>query len=655
VHGFCGRLLHVDLGSGRSTYHDLDEPELRACLGGIGLGASLLHTFAPPRVDPLGPDNPLIFTSAPLVGTGLTTTAKFAVVTKSPLTNFIADSLSSSGFALELKRLGIDALAITGAAPALVYLAVDGDRVDIRDARTLAGKSPRDTESFVRDDLRCAASVASIGMAGERRVRFATISNDGRHAGRGGVGAVMGSKNLKAIAIRGEDSTSVADPRGVNALVLDLRRRSLGPQTAKYRRIGTVANLAVFNRLGTLPTRNFQQATFEDAGALTGESLTESHFSRRHGCASCSIQCERLFRIAGSESTTAAEQRLEYETLFALGPLCGVSDPEYVLEAARLCDAYGLDTISTGGTLAWAIEAGAKGLVPAAAAIGLQFGDGGALVAAIHAIARREGIGDLLAEGSKRAAAAVGCGAGGWAMHVKGLELPGYDPRSLKTMALGLAVSPRGACHNRSGAYEADFSGEVDRFHGDAARGAMVAGSEDFAAVLDSLIICKFLRKCFHDFYPEAAEILSRVTGWDCTGTELRRAGERIHTLKKQFNVREGWQPGDDWLPGRLLDEPLTTGAARGAGLSGAELREMIRGYYAARGWDENGFVPARKLDELGIDPRLVRPDHPNRVSSQPTVSTIARTTTAMGSPVSTITTGRSSATPTAPASDTIP
>jgi aldehyde:ferredoxin oxidoreductase len=186
-------------------------------------------------------------------------------------------------------------------------------------------------------------------------------------------------------------------------------------------------------------------------------------------------------------------------------------------------------------------------------------------------------------------------------MHVKGLELPGYDPRSLKTMALGLAVSPRGACHNRSGAYEADFSGEVDRLHGDSGRGAVVAASEDFAAVLDSLIVCKFLRKCFTDFYTETAEILAHVTGWDYTGAEVRRAGERIHTLKKLFNIRERWQPDDDWLPRRLLNETLPTGVARGVGLSPDELREMVRGYYRAREWDENGFVPEWKLDELGI------------------------------------------------------
>jgi aldehyde:ferredoxin oxidoreductase len=406
----------------------------------------------------------------------------------------------------------------------------------------------------------------------------------------------MGGKNLKAIALLGDTEITASDSSGVDRLAESLRRRSLGPLTEKYRSIGTVANLSVFNRLGTLPTRNFRQSTFDGAETLSGETLTENHFSRRHGCASCTIQCERLFKAIDGE-----EQRLEYETLFALGPLCGIDDPQTVLAAARLCDEYGLDTISAGGTLAWAMECADNRILPDDKNIKLRFGDGEALLAAIPAIAAREGVGALLAEGSRRAAITIGGKSAYWAMHVKGLEMPGYEPRSLKTMALGLAVSPRGACHNRSGAYEADFSGAVDRLRADSRRGALVADSEDFAAVMDSLIVCKFLRKCFDDFYREAAELLGKVTGWDYTADELQHAGERIHTLKKLFNVREGWRPKDDWLPERVLAEALPTGVAEGTALTAGELEEMIRSYYHARGWDEAGYVPEQKLIELGI------------------------------------------------------
>jgi len=599
VHGWHGRALYIDVTTGRSACEALDESRLRRYVGGIGLGASLLYDYAPARVDPLAPGNPLVFASAPLVGTSLTTTAKFAVVTKSPLTGFIADSLSSSHFALELKRLGIDALVLTGAAPALVYVFVDREGVQIRPAGHLRGRTPDETESIVRAELnRPGVRAASIGAAGEKLVRFATISNEGRHAGRGGVGAVMGSKNVKAIAVCGDRETPVAHPHELDAIADSLRRRSVGSVTDKYRSLGTVANLAVFNRLGTLPTRNFRQSTFEDAEALSGETLTETSFSRRHGCASCTIQCERLFRSHGND---ARDQRLEYETLFALGPLCGISNPEFVVEAARLCDAYGLDAISTGGTIAWAIEATERGLLPDADAIGLRFGNGEGVLAAIEAIARRQDVGALLAEGSKRAAIEIGGDSSYWAMHVKGLELPGYDPRGLKTMALGLAVNPRGACHNRSAAYDADFSGDVDRFSGDASRGAVVAASEDFAAVLDSLIVCKFLRKCFGDFYVEAAEILTHVTGCDYSAADLRSAGTRIHTIKKLFNIREGWRCEDDWLPKRLLVEALPTGVGAGVSVRPDELREMIAGYYKAREWTMDGLVPPWKLEQLRI------------------------------------------------------
>jgi aldehyde:ferredoxin oxidoreductase len=598
MHGFYGRLLHIDLTSGHSHWLTLDEIRLRRYVGGIGLGTSLLYDYAPPGVEPFAPENPLIFTSAPLVGTGLTTTAKFAVVAKSPLTGFIGDSLSSSHFALELKRAGIDALVITGRAAAPVYVFVTEQKVAIREAGHLRGMSAGAAEGLIRSELGSTAiKVAAIGAAGENRVRFATISNEGRHAGRGGVGAVMGAKNLKAVALSGTRETSVARPKEVEALADSLRRRSLGSMTEKYRSIGTVANLAVFNRLGTLPTRNFQQSTFDEADQLSGEALTTgNNFARRHGCASCTIRCERLFK-----SLNGAEQRLEYETLFALGPLCGIKDPDSVLRAAQLCDLYGIDTISAGGTIAWAMECAEKGLLPDARKLGLRFGNAEALFGAIQAIAERRELGELLAEGSRRAAMALGGDSSALAMHVKGLELPGYEPRSLKTMALGLAVSPRGACHNRSGAYEADFSGAVDRLRGDSARGALVAASEDFAAVMDSLIVCKFLRKCFDEFYTEAAELLAGVTGWDYSADELRLVGERIHTLKRLFNEREGWRTEDDWLPPRLLTEALPTGVAQGVGLTAEELADMIRGYYQARQLHETGHVRPEKIRELGL------------------------------------------------------
>ena len=512
---------------------------LRAFLGGIGLGTSLLYDYASAWCRSVLTREPIDFRQCPLVGTGLTTTAKYAVVTKSPLTGFIADSLSSSYFALELKRIGIDALIITGRSNAMSYLSIKNQTVEIRSAEHLRGKSPLETESIIRAELNWpSARVAAIGRAGENLVRFATISNEGRHAGRGGVGAVMGAKNLKAIALSGDCPTKVADASSIEKIAGALRERSLSSVTDKYREIGTVANLSVFNRLGTLPTRNFQQSTFDDADAVSGESLTENNFSRRHGCAACTIRCERLFKAldGGISAWNMKHSSLWVRSAEFTIPTAFFRRHSFVIFTASTRSAQAAPWLGR-----W--NAAKKDCCRRRKSSGFASVEPEGIFAAITAIAERRGIGALLAEGSRRAAMELGGDSMDWAMHVKGLELPGYEPRSLKTMALGLAVSPRGACHNRSGAYEADFSDEVDRFSIDFKRGSLVAASEDFAATLDSLIVCKFLRKCFSDYYEEAAEVLSKVTGWDYTGAELKRAGERIHNLKKLFNIREGWSP----------------------------------------------------------------------------------------------------------------
>jgi aldehyde:ferredoxin oxidoreductase len=290
--------------------------------------------------------------------------------------------------------------------------------------------------------------------------------------------------------------------------------------------------------------------------------------------------------------------RLEYETLFALGPLCGIADRDVILRAARLCDQLGLDTISAGATIAFAMECAEKGLLDVP---GLSFGNGDMLLSLLPRIARRDGLGDLLAEGSRRAAERIGGTAPDFAPHVKGLELPGYEPRALQTLALGLAVSSRGADHNRSGAYEADFSTRADRLHGSPESALLAVDTEDRAALIDSLILCKFLRGVFSDLYGEAAELLRLVTGWDVSGDELRTVARRIVTAKKLFNVREGWTAAEDTLPPRFLGTGLPMGTGKDATLPRARLQSMVAAYYAARGWDEAGRVPARQIEELGL------------------------------------------------------
>lgn len=603
MYGYHGKALIVDLTDQSHHWEAIPEEALRQFIGGIGLGTYLLYKHCPPGVDPLSPENPLIFVGSPLVGTRLTTSSKFAVLTKSPLTGFIGDSLSSSFLATELKKTCGDGLIITGRAETPTLLYIKDGVPQFLSAAGLTGLSTSETEQSVKERLGQKVRVACVGPAGESLVRYASISNDGgRQAGRCGPGAVMGSKNLKALALLGRENVPIADPEAIRRYSIDLSQRSLGAATAKYRGLGTMANVSVFNRLGTLPTRNFRESTFEGAEQVSGEQFHQGHLVKNAHCANCTIGCEKI--LVTSDKGKKSQGRMEYESLFALGPLCGIDDPNTLIRAAKLCDELGMDTISSGATIAWGMECFEKGLLTAAdtSGIDLRFGNSEAMLAALEDIGHRKGIGDLLADGSRSAAAWLGQGSQEWAMQVKGLEMPGYEPRSLKTMALGLAVTPRGACHNRSSAYEADFSIQVDRLKVDERRGCIAADSEDFEAVLDSLIWCKFLRKAFHDFYEESAQVYSMVTGWDMTPEGLKQAGERINNLKKLFNIREGWTRADDSLPPRVLQEKLPSGVAAGVGLTQEELDYMIGGYYRARGWTQEGVIPAAKLAELGLE-----------------------------------------------------
>src|SRR4051812_8623693 len=592
--GYFGRALVVDVTDATTETLPLPDEILRGYIGGAGLGAWLMHRLAPAGGDPLGPDAPIAFCFSPLVGTPLTTSAKFAVVAKSPLTGMLNDALASSHFAIAGKLTGNDAIVVRGACDEPSVLLIDGDGARLEPAGDLWGLSAADAETRLRERLGKAWRVASIGPAGERLVKYATVSHHGRHAGRGGLGAVLGSKLLKAVAVRPSRKVAPAAPPAVLAAARDLRARSFGPATAKYRELGTLANLLAFNAIATLPTHNFQAATFAEAPALAAEDLAEARGVARDSCASCSIGCEHIYKGAGGRKT-----RVEYENVFALGPMCAVSDPDAVLEASGRCDDLGLDTISAGGTIAWAMECAERGLIDAP---WLRFGDADALLRAIDEIGAREGLGALLAEGSRAAARVVGRGSEAFAPQVKGLELPGYEPRTLQAMALGLAVNARGADHNRSGAYEADLSGRFDRLEGGEPHVAAAIETEDRAAVMDSLILCKFLRGVFEEPYPEWARLLSSVTGWDVDGPELEATARRIVLAKRAFNAREGWTRSDDGLPERLLTETLEVSSGREAVLTRERLDAMIAGYYEARGLDPAGALAEAQTDDLRLE-----------------------------------------------------
>jgi aldehyde:ferredoxin oxidoreductase len=603
--GYHGSYLRVDVGSGQANRIAVPADVLRRFLGGSGLGTWLLLKAGVATMDPLESEAPLAFVFSPLVGSPLTTSAKFTVVSKSPLTQRINDSLASSTFAIAGKKTGHDAIVITGRAEQLSVVIIDNGEAHLESAAELTGRTCDDTEQRLRARFGPEFSFAVIGPAGERQVRYATISHDGRHAGRGGSGAVLGAKNIKAIAVRGTQRCDWACPRELAALAKDLSARSFGPATAKYRELGTASNLLVFNRLHALPTRNFQAGSFAAAAGLAPETLTLAREKTRASCAACTIGCEHIYEVRIREDEASAEPsvtgrqngvRLEYESLFALGPLCGISDPDIVLQASRLCDDLGLDTISTGGTIAFAMECAQRGFLNEP---WLQFGDGDALLRAIDLIGRRAEVGDWLAEGSRQLAERLGGNCIDFAPQVKGLEIPGYEPRALQTMALGFAVGTRGADHNRSGAYEADFSDRVDRrrLTPDAAR--LAIETEDKAALMDSLILCKFLRGVFSDFYAEAAEMLRLVTGWNVTADELQTTAQRIVAAKKLFNIRAGWMPEEDTLPARLLSSELEDDPQ--AALSHQQLAAAVAAYNVGRGWSESGRIPTEHLTTLGL------------------------------------------------------
>jgi aldehyde:ferredoxin oxidoreductase len=592
--GYFGKALLVDLSTGSGTAAAIEEPLLRSYIGGAGLGARLMHKYSPAGVDPLDPDAPLIFVFSPLVGTPLTTSAKFAVVAKSPLTGRLTDALASSHFAIAGKLTGHDAIVLRGACEEPSVLVIDCGEIRVERAHDLWGLPAAEAEARLRESHGPAWRVAAIGPAGERGVRYATISHDGRHAGRGGLGAVMGSKWCKAILVRAGTKVASADPAAVLAAAKDLRDRSFGQATAKYRELGTMANLLAFNAISTLPTRNFSAVQFEGAPALAAEEIADLRHVARNSCASCSIGCEHIYKGAGGTKV-----RMEYENVFALGPLCGVSDADAVIAASSRCDELGLDTISTGGTIAWAMECAEKGLIDAP---WLRFGDPQALLRAIEEIGAREGLGELLALGSRAASQIVGHGSESFAAHVKGLELPGYEPRTLQAMALGLAVNARGADHNRSGAYESDLSGVHDRLAGGEPHVAGAIETENRAAVMDSLILCKFLRGVFEDPFPEWASLLRMVTGWDVDADELATTARRIVIAKRLFNLREGWTREEDWLPNRFLSEPLELESGRTAALTPTRLGRMISSYYHGRGLEETGVPSPRTLTELSLD-----------------------------------------------------
>ncbi|MEM3693839.1 MAG: aldehyde ferredoxin oxidoreductase family protein [Candidatus Bathyarchaeia archaeon] len=609
MYGYGGKVLLVDLKKRRHKVLGLDENFVLKWLGATGFGIKLLYDFQEPHIEPLSYGNPLIFVTGPFAGTMVPCSPRFGVFAKSPQSLLLGESYSSGFWGVELKRAGYDGLMVLGASEKPLFLYIEDEDVEFMDATHLWGATTWKTEDEIRKDLgNYDIRIASIGPAGENLVRFACIINDRyRAAGRTGLGAVMGSKKLKAIAISGSRPVSVARPEELEEKCLELYRRFQGPSTSKYRMLGTSANILTLNAAGAMPTRNYRDAVFEEAYNVSGEILNERFVSKIQACSACPMGCEHIASIQNGrfKGTTV---RVEYESLWALGPYCGVGDLEAVIKAIELCDLYGMDTISSGVSIAFAMECFERGFLTEEDVGGfkLTFGNAEALLAILEAIAHRKGLGSLLAEGVRRVSQILGKGSEGFAMHVKGVEMTGYDVRGLKTSALGYAISRRGAHHQTHGAYSLDLSGKVDRFKVEGGRGELVKGMEDLYVLYDSLPLCKFSRAALKGV-DEMAELYYLVTGFKKSAPDLLKTAERITNMARIYNLREGLTRLEDTLPPRIMSDPIQNGPAKGSLVKPEELELLVRDYYGARGWDCDGVPKQEKLLELGLeecDPR---------------------------------------------------
>ncbi len=610
--GYMGQILRVDLSSGRLSKEALKEQDCKMFLGGSGLATKYLFDEVPKGTDPLSPDNRLILMTGPLTGTESPSAGRYCAVTKSPLTGLWGEANSGGTWGVYLKNSGFDGIIFEGVSPQPVYLVIDDGKAELKDAKALWGKGVGETTRTIRDELGDAFNIACIGIAGENLVRYAGIFNDvHRPAGRCGVGTVMGSKRLKAVAAGGAQEIKVASKEAFSQISkrnYDLVNESLLKITLET--YGTAMVTDLVNVRGGFPTRNWQTGVFPDIDKISGVTMANTLLVDRKHCYACPISCGRVTVVRSGPYACKGEGP-EFETIGAFGGMCALDNLEAVTLAHNLCDEYGLDVISTGSTIAFAIECYEKGILTKSDTDGLElrFGEPDAVIQLIHKIAKREGIGDLLAEGTRRAAARLNRGAERFAMHVKGLELPAYDPRAAKICGLAFVTANRGGDHITAYVEGPAFvdtpflcvenSKIEDWMVENPAEAKVVKDLEDALTVFDCMGVCKFMGMALAA--EDWVDMIANCVGWELSVSDFRKIGERVYNLARAFNVREGLTRADDTLPKRLLEDPLPEGAAQGHTMK--RLDESLDAYYEFRGWDKNTGKPTpEKLKELGLD-----------------------------------------------------
>jgi len=621
--GYRGTLLRVDLSKNKLTKTPLPIELAELYIGGTGFCARILWDEVGPQTDPLGPENRLIFATGPLTGTFFPPSGRFVIAAKSPLTGIWGEAHCGGHWGPELKYAGYDLIILQGCARKPVYLNINDSSVELRDAAHLWNMNTRETTEAIRAELKDdTVEVACIGQAGERKVKFASVICDFYHAaGRSGMGAVMGSKNVKAVAVRGSGDVEVADPEGF----LKVAEEAYEKVTVEWREVcegslgkyGTPNLVTAINEIGRLPTKNHLTGFYDNAEAIGGHILRDRYRVSRQSCLSCGIQCKYISYINNGLYKGTLTGGPEYESIMALGSNCFNEDVEAIIHANLLCNLYGLDTISTGKVISFAMECYANGIVAKReTGIDLSWGNPIGIVELIHRIAKREGFGNILADGVRAAAKCIGKGAERYAMHVKGLEISGQDGRAQQSVALTHAIGCRGADHLRSlsSLEELGFTqtlatrfGEeyvqgLQNLHSTQHKGLLVKDMEDLYAIVDSLLLCKYGTMWPPIYYfDDIAKLLPPLTGMKRYAdiSNIRMTAERICTLRRAFNVREGLTRSDDCLPERFLKEPMPNGPAKGMV---AELEPMLEEYYQLRGWDsKTGWIPRAVLKKFGL------------------------------------------------------
>ena len=587
--GWCEKILDIDLDTLAYKTYPLDMEIARLFIGGRGLGARLLWDLVGPEVEPLSPENVLIFATGPLTATGYQTSNRFSVSTKSPLTGTILDANSGGFWGMQFKKTGYDVMIVRGRSEKPVWIEIKNGEVTFHDASELWGRRVFDvTKRLGQDNNR--RNVLCIGPAGENLSRIAAIMNDRERAlARGGPGAVMGSKNLKAIVVEGKQRPEIEDQDRFKFMLYETRKLlAASPLTSQaLPEFGTVVLMNIMNTLGALATRNHQQTQFEGAEAISGEELTDKYLVRNASCWACPISCTRISRTDKVEG-----EGPEFETTWAFGAQCGVDDLAAIIEANSLCNDLGLDTISAGSTIACAMELSEKGYLDS----DLRFGRADLLASSVEDMAYRRDLGADLAEGSLRLATKYGHPE--LSMSVKGLEMPAYDPRGMQGQGLLYATSNRGGCHMRGNMVGPEVLGLpklIDRFQVQG-KSSFVILHQNSSAAIDSLVVCKFTNMGVADEY--FARVLSAVTGIEYTTGDMIRVGERVWNLERLYNLREGFTREDDSLPPRLLNEAPSDGPSKGWVV---HLEPMLKEYYRGRAWNENGVPQPKKLAELEL------------------------------------------------------